>query len=548
MTNDNQRVPLAGSERAALPGSKVIASANPDEVIRVTLRLRRRTPLKLAEIQKQGAQPAHEREHISHEEYEQKHGASAEDISKIEEFAHQHRLAVAEADTARRTVVLSGTVGAFSSAFDVELKLYEHEGTRFRGRVGAVHIPTELQGIVTGVFGLDNRPQAKPHFRRRRADLTGLRPHAAGTSYTPIQIAQAYNFPSGLNGSGQTIALIELGGGYRARDLSSYFKTLKLTQPKVTPVSVDGGHNTATGDPSGPDGEVVLDIEVAGAIAPAAKIVVYFAPNTDAGFLDAITTAIHDKKNKPSVISISWGGPEAAFTQQAITSFDEAFQSAAALGVTVCAAAGDNGSTDGVNDGQQHVDFPAADPYVLACGGTNLQVTGNTAVETVWNDQTQGGGATGGGISDVFPLPDYQKNASIPPSANDKQVRRGVPDVSGDADPETGYQILVDGQQSVIGGTSAVAPLMAGLIARLNQKAGQPIGFLNPVLYQQGEGAGAFHDVTQGDNGAYKARPGWDACTGLGSPDGTQLADVIVPKQAAPKRETHTSGKMAAAS
>ena len=547
MTSDNQRVPLAGSERVALPGSRVIASANPDEVIRVTLRLKRRTPLNMAELQKQSTQPAHERQHMTHEEYEQRHGASPDDMSKVEEFAHEHRLAVAEADAARRTVVLSGTVAAFSSAFDVELKLYEHEGTRFRGRVGAVHIPPELEGIITGVFGLDNRPQAKPHFRRRQTEMTGMRPHATGTSYTPLQVAQAYNFPTGLNGSGQTIALIELGGGYRPRDLSSYFKSLKLKQPKITPVSVDGGHNTATGDPNGPDGEVVLDIEVAGAVAPAASIVVYFAPNTDAGFLDAITTAIHDKKNKPSVVSISWGGPEGAFTQQALTSFDEAFQAATALGVTVCAASGDNGSTDGVSDGQQHVDFPASDPYVLACGGTSLRITGNTAVESVWNEQPQGGGATGGGISDVFALPDYQKNAGIPPSSNDKQIRRGVPDVAGDADPETGYQIFVDGQPSVIGGTSAVAPLMAGLVARLNQKAGQPIGFLNPVLYQQADGAGVFHDVTQGNNGAYTAGPGWDACTGLGSPDGTKLAGVLVPKQAA-HRVNPPSGKMAAAS
>jgi kumamolisin len=547
MTNENQRVPLAGSERAALPGSKVIASANPDEVIQVSLRLRARTAINSSEVQKRGAQAASERQHLTHEEYEQRHGANPDDISKIEQFAHENRLAVVEASAARRTVVLSGTVATFCSAFEVELKQYEHEGMRFRGRVGAVHIPQELDGVITGVFGLDNRPQAKPHFRRKRTPMTGAHAQAASVSYTPLQVAQAYNFPTGFNGSGQTIALIELGGGYRPRDLSSYFKSLNIKQPKIAAVSVDGGHNTATGDPNGPDGEVMLDIEVAGAVAPAASVVVYFAPNTDAGFLDAITSAVHDTKNKPSVVSISWGGPEGSFTQQSLTAFDEAFQAAASLGVTVMAAAGDNGSTDGVSDGQQHCDFPASDPFVLACGGTSLRVTGNTAVETVWNELALGGGATGGGISDVFPLPDYQKNASIPPSVNDKQVRRGVPDVSGDADPETGYQIFVDGQKSVIGGTSAVAPLMAGLVARLNQQAGQPIGFLNPVLYQQAEAAGAFHDVTQGNNGSYSAGAGWDACTGLGSPDGTKLAGVLIPKQAA-QRTTVAGGKMAAAS
>jgi len=546
MTNEHQRVPLAGSERVAVPGSKVIASANPDEVIQVSVRLRPRTAVNPSELQKRGGQTSTERQHLTHEEYEQMHGASPDDIAKVEQFAHENRLAVVTADSARRTVVLSGTVATFSSAFDVDLKQYEHEGTRFRGRVGAIHIPHELSGIITGVFGLDNRPQAKPHFRKR-TQMTKARAQAAGVSYTPLQVAQAYDFPTGLTGTGETIALIELGGGYRPRDLSSYFKSLNLKSPKIKAVSVDGGHNTATGDPNGPDGEVVLDIEVAGAVAPESSIAVYFAPNTSQGFLDAITSAIHDTKNKPSVVSISWGGPEDSFTQQSLTAFDEAFQAAASLGVTVMAAAGDNGSTDGATDGHQHCDFPASDPYVLACGGTSLRITGNTAVETVWDELQQGGGATGGGISDVFPLPDYQKNAGIPPSANDKQVRRGLPDVAGDADPETGYQIFVDGQQSVIGGTSAVAPLMAGLVARLNQQAGQPIGFLHPILYQQAEAAGVFHDVTQGNNGAYQAGPGWDACTGLGSPDGAKLAAVLIPKQAA-KRTKAAGDKMAAAS
>lgn len=547
MTNEHHRIPLAGSERVAMPGSKVIASANPDEVIQVSVRLRPHTALNPSELQKRGAQAATERQHLTHEEYEQLHGANPDDIAKVEQFAHENRLALVSADAARRTVVLSGTVATFTSAFEVELKQYEHEGTRFRGRVGAIHIPQELEGIITGVFGLDNRPQARPHFRRNRTQMTGARAQATSVSFTPLQVAQAYNFPAGLNGSGQTIALIELGGGYRPRDLSSYFKSLNLKSPKVMAVSVDGGHNTATGDPNGPDGEVVLDIEVAGAVAPASSIVVYFAPNTSQGFLDAITSAVHDKKNKPSVVSISWGGPEDSFTQQSQTAFDEAFQAAASLGVTVMAAAGDNGSTDGASDGQQHCDFPASDPFVLSCGGTSLRITGSTAVETVWNELQQGGGATGGGISDVFQLPDYQKNASIPPSVNDNKVRRGVPDVAGDADPETGYQIFVDGQKSVIGGTSAVAPLMAGLVARLNQQAGKPIGFMHPILYQQAESAGAFHDVTQGNNGSYSAGPGWDACTGLGSPDGTKLAAVLIPKQSA-QRTTAAGGKMAAAS
>lgn len=529
MSFDN-RVPLPGSEKSALEGSKVLASANPDEVIQVTLRLKPKQALDSKTLQKNGSLPVQQRHRLTHEEYEQQHGAHPDDIAKVEQFAHEHGLAVAQTDIARRTILLTGTVAAFSSAFGVELKQYEFQGTRFRGRTGAIHIPQELGGIVTGVFGLDNRPAAKPHFRRKAAGR--LTAHAAATSFTPVQVATAYNFPENLDGAGQTIAIIELGGGYRTRDLSAYFKQQKIKEPKISAVSVDGGHNHATGDPGGPDGEVMLDIEVAGAVSPGAKYVVYFAPNTDAGFLDAITTAVHDTTRKPSIISISWGGPEANWTQQSLTAFDEAFQAAASLGVTVFAAAGDNGSTDGLTDGQQHVDFPASDPFVISCGGTNLQLSGGKLTQSVWNDGVNGG-ATGGGVSDVFPLPDYQKNANVPKSVNDGQIRRTVPDIAADADPNTGYQILVDGQTAVFGGTSAVAPLFAALLAKINQQAGQPLGFIHPLLYGQAQAGGAITDVTQGDNGSYKASVGFDACTGLGSPDGAKLAGVLAPKSTA---------------
>ena len=228
--------------------------------------------------------------------------------------------------------------------------------------------------------------------------------------------------------------------------------------------------------------------------------------------------------NKPSVISISWGGPESTWTAQAMTAFDSAAQDAAALGVTICAASGDNGSSDGVTDGGNHVDFPASSPHILACGGTSLQ-SANAVItsETVWNDGAQGG-AGGGGFSNQFPLPAWQVSDNItPPSGGG----RGVPDVAGDADPETGYNVLVDGQQLVIGGTSAVAPLWSGLIALLNQKLGKPLGFLQPTLYGLSGNSGAFHDITKGSNGAFSAGPGWDAATGLGSPDGAALLQAL---------------------
>ena len=503
--------------------------ANPNESVDVTVRLRSRagrTPLVNADALK----PPGERHSIlTRKEFEQAYGADPEDITRVEGFAREHGLTVTEKSLARRTVILSGSVAAINKAFGVELKQYQYPQGRYRGRTGAVNIPAELEGVIEGVFGLDNRPQAKPHFRRRRG-RAGARADSSDASYTPTQLSALYKFPAGVDGSGECIALIELGGGYNSTDLSNYWKQLGLSAtPKVSAVSVGNGSNNPTGDPNGPDAEVMLDIEVSGAIAPGAKIVAYFAENTDAGFLNAITTAVHDTVNHPSVVSISWGGPESSWTQQAMTSMDEAFQAAVAMGVSVCVAAGDDGSTDGVNDGLNHVDFPASSSNVLACGGTRLLASGNAITsETVWNELANKEGATGGGISDVFPLPVWQNGIGVPPSANpNHNVGRGVPDVAGDADPATGYVTLVDGQSGVIGGTSAVAPLWAGLIALINQRLGKPSGFVNALLYQSAGAKSDFNDIISGNNGAYSAGPGWDPCSGLGSPIGTQVASAL---------------------
>jgi kumamolisin len=375
------------------------------------------------------------------------------------------------------------------------------------------------------VLGLDARPQAKVRLRRH---VEGVSPKAAGdTSYTASAVAKLYSFPTAGTGLGQTVAIIELGGGYRASDLSAYFSKLKISPaPSVTAVGVDGARNLPVGNPNSADGEVLLDIEVVGAVAPKAKIAVYFGPNTDQGFLDAITTAIHDNVRKPSVVSISWGGAESTWTAQALTSYDQAFQDAALLGVSVCCASGDDGSTDNVTDGASHVDFPASSPNVLACGGTRLESTaGKITKEVVWNHGA-GSGASGGGVSDHFPLPSYQSAAKVPVSVNPPHFKgRGVPDISGDADPATGYQIHVDGRDAVFGGTSAVAPLWAALIAILNQQLGKPVGFLNTALYSKG--ASGLRDIISGTNGAFSAGAGWDACTGLGSPSGTALLAAL---------------------
>ncbi|MDR3577896.1 MAG: S53 family peptidase [Anaerolineaceae bacterium] len=512
-----KRIAISGSERAPLPGARAVGAVPDDERFEVTVRVRPKSPLDPSAAKVNADVLPKDRRYMSRQDFAKEHGADPADMNKVTAFAQSHGLVVVQSSPDRRSIVLSGTAAAFSAAFGVKLEQFEHDQGTFRGRSGALTIPSDLDGIIEGVFGLDDRPQARPHFQCRPASI---KPMAAGAaSFTPPQLAKLYDFPAGLDGTGECIAIIELGGGYRTADIKTYFKGLGLPVPKVKTVRVDGAKNHPT-TPDGADGEVMLDIEVAAAIAPKSSIVVYFAPNTDQGFLDAVTQALHDNTNKPSVISISWGGPEASWTSQSMTQYDQAFQTAAALGVTICVAAGDNGSSDGETDGAVHVDFPASSPNVLACGGTELFASGSSiSNETVWNENANS--ATGGGYSSNFPLPDYQKSLKTPVAF------RGVPDVAGDADPNSGYQVRVDGQNMVIGGTSAVAPLWAGLIALLNQKLGTSVGFLNPLLYGSLSGKSLFNDITSGNNGAYAAGPGWDACTGWGSPDGSKLLAAL---------------------
>ncbi len=524
MVTPPKRIAIAGSEREAMAGAHAVGAVAPDERIEVTVRLRPKAPLQgRADAALKADELPARRAVLTREQYAAQHGADPKDLARVADFAKSHGLAVVESSAARRSVLLSGPASAVSEAFGVTLQQYEHDGGTYRGRTGGITLPADLADVVEAVLGLDDRPQAKPHFQRLRPDAAS---RAGNSSFTPLQLARLYNFPTGLDGSGQCIAIIELGGGYRPADLKAYFGALGLVPPKVKAIRVDGGRNHPTTADSA-DGEVMLDIEVAGAVAPKATLAVYFAPNTDQGFLDAITQAVHDAVNKPSVISISWGAPESAWTAQAMTQFDQAFQAAAAMGVTVCCASGDNGSADGVSDGKVHVDFPSSSPFALACGGTRLTANGAAiGTEVVWNEGASS--ATGGGVSGFFALPSYQSKAHVPPIANSGgKTGRGVPDVAGDADPATGYQVRVDGQNLVFGGTSAVAPLWAGLVALMNQKLGHPIGFLNPLLYGVLAGKGVVHDITQGNNGSYAARSGWDPCTGWGTPNGTKLLQAL---------------------
>lgn len=497
----------------ARKGKKV----KPEEPIEVTLRIRRKKSIEAAlkELERTGKT-------YTREEYQQTFGLNDADVKKVEDFAAASGLSVVHTSYSRRIMILKGTSENMSKAFGVTLHCYTTKNNiAFHGRSGTLKIPKALNGILEGVFGLDNRPQATPKFKIKR----GVGAKSKSTSFNPDQLATIYNFPAG-DGTGQTIGILEFGGGHTLKDLQHYFTGLKLPTPVVKSVSVGTGHNSPGG---AADDEVMLDIEVAGAIAPKAIIVMYYAPNSTKGFIDAITQAVHDDVNKPTIISISWGGPETIWTTQAKTNFNEVCKAAALLGVTICLAAGDSGSDDGGGDGKVHVDFPASSPYVLACGGTKLTATNNKVTdEVVWHESNDS--ATGGGVSEFFPVPDYQSAAKVPLSVSTKFKGRGVPDLAAVADPETGYNVYYKGKAQIIGGTSAVAPLMAGLIARINQIKKKPVGFIQPKIYKA---TTAFRDITSGDNittstkKGYTAGIGWDACTGLGVADGKKLLAAL---------------------
>jgi kumamolisin len=498
------RVRVPGSERAPIPGAEVLGPVDQAERAEVTVVLRRRTPLVAG--------------HLSRTELAERHGAEPADVDLVRSAVEGAGAEVVAVDEPSRRVRVAGDIATLTGFFGSELqrvRLAEDGGTA-RQRTGALSVPAQLADAVVAVLGLDDRPQAGTRI---------VRPDAVESSFTPPQLSAVYAMPAGTDGTGTTLAIIELGGGYTETDLRTYFAGIGVAEPRVRAVGVDGATNAPGGDPSGADGEVMLDIEVAGGLAPATDIAVYFAPNTDAGFLDAVSEAAHADPT-PTAISISWGQSEDQWTAQARTAMDAAFADAGALGVTVTAAAGDDGSADRVTDRRAHVDFPAASPGVLGCGGTTLSV--NPTTETVWGGA--GRGATGGGVSQTFVLPAYQSSAGVPDQADTGRPGRGVPDVAAAADPATGYQVRVDGQDIVLGGTSAVAPLWAALVCRLVQALGRPLGQPHQALYgpaRPGVAPPGFRDVTSGSNGAYRAGPGWDPCTGLGTPDGTALLAAL---------------------
>ena len=512
---------LPGSNRGPAPqttGAGQLVDAG--EPVEVTLILRRKE--EVADVATAGL--------LTRDELRDQYGASEADIELVTTTLTALGAKILSSDAASRRMRVAGTAGVLSTIFGTQLESVtsvdpNQKKITHRHRTGSLSVPAALDGIITAVLGLDDRPQAATHFHVAAAK-------SASTSYTPLQLGTIYGFPDGLDGTGQTIAIIELGGGFDQADLDTYFAGLGITGPAVTAVGVDGAVNVPGQDPQGADGEVLLDIEVAGALAPKASLKVYFAPNTDAGFVDAISQAAHDTPT-PSAMSISWGQSEDQWTAQSRAAMDSALVDAVLLGVTVTVAAGDNGSADAESDGKNHADFPASSPHALACGGTSLHAnvtTGAVTSETVWNDSTSS--ATGGGVSDTFPAPAWQANVMSRANKGSEiaLTGRGIPDVAAVADPDTGYQVRVDGTDMVIGGTSAVAPLWAALLARYAQQAGHGLGLVQPVLYTNATSTAAvagFRDIIKGTNGSYDATKGWDACSGLGVPEGAALLGIL---------------------
>ena len=468
--------------------------------------------------------------------------AAQDDLDAVEAFAKEHTLDVIERSASKRLVRVSGSAADVSKAFGVQLHLYKYPAGRYRSHEGDVHLPESLAGVVEGVLGLDNRKMVSTRPRPSKVGRAGEEAALPANAYTPPVLAKLFDFPAG-NGTGQCVAVFAFNGqvmstgtstkgGYNPSQLSEYFTgTLEFAAaPNFTDVLVQGPGNDP-GDGSEADdatGEVLLDLCTIGGVVPGADIVVYFTEFTEEGWVNAIKTAVADTVNKPSVISISYGNPEddetkGLWSAQAVQLVNGAFEQAAAQGITICCASGDNGAGDEPETTTDHVDFPASSSWVLGCGGIRLQAepaTGAISEERVWNDLAEGEGASGGGVSRLFAVPQWQASAGVPANADGSgKTGRGVPDVASLADPQTPMWVLTpSGQAAGVGGTSAAAPLWAALIALLNELSGTRLGFVNPQLYAHLHNA--LVGIVKGDNGAYQAEPGWNACTGWGRPDG----------------------------
>ena len=545
-------VPLAGSAfhpndrpRVGHHRARPLTELERRSPIELTLQLRERRDSPTVQQSLAWLQSVPRARHLDVRDVAALHDASASDRERVAAWARSAGAIVIGENRTARHITVRAPAFRLGELFGVQLEWFRAHaaagGTiEYRGHLGPVRVPHFLDGVVTGVYGLDNRPVAAPRLR----SLDHARPGIV--SYDPPEIAVVYGYPR-LPGGGEGLRLvagmIELGGITHAADLAASFARLGLHPPEVVNVDIDGA--VPIPDPDGADVEVALDYQVLGAMvlamAPKARltIVSYNAPNSERGFIDAAAAAASDETRRPAAVSISWGAPEDRWSLQGMRGLDAVFASGSLRGVTYSAAAGDAGSSDGQMDGQ-HPEFPASSPHVWSCGGTTLLATrGQILSETVWNELDRGQGAAGSGVSGVFGPPSYQvRSRIVPRSADTGSPGRGLPDGAGVADPVTGWNVLAFGRLRTTGGTSAVAPMYTALWTLVTALRGRRVGLPHPALYAA-DGRG-FHDIVSGNTGGpYAARRGWDAASGWGSPDGRVIARELGahgPRVRAPER------------
>ena len=537
---------MASKTHVVLPGSKrgkdatatKIGDVNPKEKVVVTINL-------------QGPKLPGPDEYVgkklSPAELSEKFGAKKEDADKVAKSLKKFGLKVEDVSLATRSITVSGTAAAMEAAFKPGLAIMRSaRDGQYRGRQGPLQVPAELKGIVTGVFGLDQRRVA-----RRKSTAATAAHGAALNPVTPPDLEQRYNFPPG-DGAGQSIAIAEFGGGYFDGDVAAFCNKFQRPVPNVKAVSVDAPAYTLQQVMAlppqqrrqvlGDSVEVMMDVEIIAALCPKASISVYFSTFDQKGWVDLLDKVI---KANPVALSCSWGLGEddPSWSANAVAAINDRLNAARLLGITVCVSSGDDGSGDQIDDGHAHVDFPSSSPNALAVGGTMLTQSGANVNEVTWweapGQRAGGGGATGGGVSTVFQRPTWQKVKikSLNKGSIDGRV---TPDISALSGPPL-YDLIFLGKDAPNGGTSASAPLWAALIARIN--AGLPMSkqqrFLTPLLYQtasngQRVGENSSRDVTKGNNASdpepgkgYKAGRGFDAATGWGVPDGVKLLNSL---------------------
>ena len=440
-------------------------------------------------------------------------------IAAIRRFARSHRMKVLAVDPVQCRITLSARPRDVERAFATTFRQVDHAGAILYYPARRPRLPCALARFTDAVLGLDQRPVAS----RLRAMAGG----DGRNGILPSEMARLYGMTVPGQGAGQCIGIVSPRGGYKPDDLKTACEAMGVPPPTVVEVNIGKGRNSFGAD-SEADKEVSLDLQVVAGVAPRARVVIYFTEPTEAGYADGVAQAVHNDVNRPSVIVFTWGESEDFWPKAARAALDATLGDAVRLGVTVVAAAGDDLATERRGDGEVHVDYPASSPYVLGCGGTEitLDAAGNAiAGEVVWNAGARG---TGGGINDVFSVPSYQNGVDLPPSLNDGARRRGVPDVAAAASETNGYRIVLNGSEVVTGGTSAAAPLWAAFIAALNGQRGEPLGFVNQLLYKN---RAWLRPITSGNNMmfglGYSAGPGWNACAGLGVPVGQTITAAV---------------------